>query len=335
MCPQLQDGNLSADFLDIFLSGRFSDVVIRLGHREMHLHSLVLMTRSPVFATIFKEHANCDVEIDDVNFETATHFFKFLYSGVTTISTFSECVELFKVAKKYGVTCLEKRMKDQIIEYLSTDNCLEALLLANDYNSGAIRDAALNIASGHVTVTDDPRFMELDKDTMRCLFEVASAERDAALAERDPIAKDWVQNFEGSYPLHEAAKEGRLDVVKFILKVKRSKVDEEDFLGQTPLHKAAWKGYLEIVQHFIEDKGAKVEAKDKNGETALHSAAMNGHLDIVRYLVVDKGANVKAKDKSGRTPIYLARMNNRDEVVNCLEGRNQSATSSSSSSLKS
>eukprot|EP01068_Selenidium_serpulae_P017123 Selendium_serpulae@DN6351_c0_g3_i1.p1 len=183
MCQQLQDGNLSADFLEIFHSGRFSDVDVRLGNREMHLHSLILMTRSPVFATMFtgqfKERANRTVEIDDVNFETAIHFFKFLYSGVSSVSSFSECVELFKVANKYAVTCLENKMKDQIIEHLSQDNCLEALLFVTDFNCEALRDAALNIASRHVTLTEDPRFVELNKDTMRCLLEVPSAERDA------------------------------------------------------------------------------------------------------------------------------------------------------------
>eukprot|EP01068_Selenidium_serpulae_P006836 Selendium_serpulae@DN4523_c0_g1_i1.p1 len=40
---------LSADFLKSFESGAFSDLTVRVGGRELLLHSAVLMTRSSVF----------------------------------------------------------------------------------------------------------------------------------------------------------------------------------------------------------------------------------------------------------------------------------------------
>eukprot|EP01068_Selenidium_serpulae_P018094 Selendium_serpulae@DN6436_c0_g1_i2.p1 len=83
------------------------------------------------------------------------------------------------------------------------------------------------------------------------------SERDARAADeekhvltkaQEEAAKNWFNNFEGSRPLHQAAEEGRLDLVKWILKEKKAKVDDKGKYGQTPLHAAAFNGHLEVVK---------------------------------------------------------------------------------------
>eukprot|EP01068_Selenidium_serpulae_P017961 Selendium_serpulae@DN6423_c3_g1_i9.p1 len=180
MCPpnqQPQEGNWSDKFLGIFESGNFWDVTIRVDNREMRLHSQILMAQSPVFATMFtsqfKERATRTVEIDDVNFETATHFFKFLYTGVSSVSSFSESVELFKMAHKYQVVLLENQMVENIKNQISKDNCLEVFVLATTFNCTALRDAALKIAARTklCELQQDPSYRELDSDDIRCFLE--------------------------------------------------------------------------------------------------------------------------------------------------------------------
>eukprot|EP01068_Selenidium_serpulae_P017949 Selendium_serpulae@DN6423_c1_g1_i2.p1 len=189
---------LSRHFLTMFENGAaFSDVVVRVGKREMHLHSQILVARCSVFSTMFtsgfKETINRIVEIDDFGFDTATHFFKFLYTCAISVLSSSECLELFKMANKYQVTSLESRMKEVIVEQLSTDNWLEVLKVATDVDCQELRDAAMRIPARGLSLVhlqQDPRFMELDGDAMRCLLAATITERDATIAERDAtIAK--------------------------------------------------------------------------------------------------------------------------------------------------
>jgi ankyrin repeat protein len=71
--------------------------------------------------------------------------------------------------------------------------------------------------------------------------------------------------------LHEAAKEGRLDVVQQLLGSGAS-AEALDAQQRTPLHYGAASGHLDVVQLLL-DKGASVAAADAKASTALHHAA--------------------------------------------------------------
>ncbi len=53
--------------------------------------------------------------------------------------------------------------------------------------------------------------------------------------------------------------------------------------GNTPLHRAAENGKLDVVKYFVEN-GADAKAANKDGKTPLHCAAENGHWHIEKYL---------------------------------------------------
>ncbi len=68
--------------------------------------------------------------------------------------------------------------------------------------------------------------------------------------------------------------------------------------GSTPLHKAAKEGYLAVVRILLSN-GAAVNAKTNNGLTAFDLAEQNGH-SIVLQMLQDNGAVQTAKVPSAR-----------------------------------
>ena len=84
----------------------------------------------------------------------------------------------------------------------------------------------------------------------------------------------------------------------------------------TPLHEAAWNGKTDVVRWLI-GHGAKVTATAGHGETALHLAAQEGHADIIRALIAS-GADVYARDGSGKTALDVATAKGKEACISPL-----------------
>ncbi|RCK56322.1 Ankyrin repeat-containing protein YAR1 [Candida viswanathii] len=98
-------------------------------------------------------------------------------------------------------------------------------------------------------------------------------------------------------------------------------VIKDDITSSTPLHMAAANGHLEVVKYLLlliskDDVKAFIEAKNDNGNTALHWASYNGHLEVVQYLVEEFNADPFIKNKSGHDSIFEAELNGKTEVEN-------------------
>ena len=59
-------------------------------------------------------------------------------------------------------------------------------------------------------------------------------------------------------------------------------MNAKDNNGQTALYYVAREGNLEILKWLTEEKNADVNANDYNGQTALHKAAWGGNLEVIR-----------------------------------------------------
>ncbi len=70
------------------------------------------------------------------------------------------------------------------------------------------------------------------------------------------------------------------------------------------LHEAALEGRLDLVAAAV-DRGARINAADADGRTALMYAAFNGHTECVRWLL-ERGAAVDAHEYVGRTALMFA-----------------------------
>ena len=111
------------------------------------------------------------------------------------------------------------------------------------------------------------------------------------------LENPMVPNRNGLSPLHLAALNGKVDVVKFLLTltdVPNPTIpnDENQFtgIGQTPIYMAASEGYLDVLKVLCKSL-IKASKKDEIltpsaiGWSPFHIAIKCGHLDVVKYLI--------------------------------------------------
>ncbi|BET30758.1 hypothetical protein wCauBTS_13650 [Wolbachia pipientis] len=100
---------------------------------------------------------------------------------------------------------------------------------------------------------------------------------------------------------------------------KENSLEVKDNSGKTPLHCAASNGKLDIVKYFVDEEKIDASIKDNSGWTPLHWASWNGHLDVAKYLI-GRGANlVNIKDKDGKTPLDIADQKGYTDIVEILK----------------
>ena len=104
--------------------------------------------------------------------------------------------------------------------------------------------------------------------------------------------------------LHSAARNGHLDICKFILSNldDLSNCNPKSKTGETPLHSAAEFGHLEVFE-LIANYCNNINPKKKDGSTPLHKAAMNGHLQVCKY-ILSRVKEKKPKGKKGETLLH-------------------------------
>ena len=99
--------------------------------------------------------------------------------------------------------------------------------------------------------------------------------------------------------LHLVAKNGHLEVVKYLVGAGADVNVTHSSNSMTPLHLAAWEGRLEVVKYLV-GAGADVTLTEYGGRTALHYAAWYGYLEVVKVLV-GAGSSLTATDLRGLT----------------------------------
>ena len=87
--------------------------------------------------------------------------------------------------------------------------------------------------------------------------------------------------------------------------------------GRTPLHEAAQNGKAEVVEMLLYH-GASVAAKDSGDATPLHYAAKFNAESAVIGLLLEQGADVTARDSNGATPLHHAVRIHRQQSACCL-----------------
>ncbi|XP_011496279.1 PREDICTED: ankyrin repeat and KH domain-containing protein 1-like [Ceratosolen solmsi marchali] len=93
---------------------------------------------------------------------------------------------------------------------------------------------------------------------------------------------------------------GFLDVTDFLIKAGA----DIELGASTPLMEAAQEGHLDLVRYLLETR-ANVHAQTQTGDTALTYACENGHTDVAD-LLLQFGAYLEHESEGGRTPLMKA-----------------------------
>ena len=102
------------------------------------------------------------------------------------------------------------------------------------------------------------------------------------------------QNLKGDTPLHLAAREGHLLVV-------RALIEAEKLLPLPPAHIESG-----IVINGAEKEKAILRLTNKEGDTALHEAVRYNHCEVVKFLIMEDPDFGYGQNISGGTPLYMA-----------------------------
>jgi ankyrin repeat protein len=129
---------------------------------------------------------------------------------------------------------------------------------------------------------------------------------------------------DGETAFAEATYHGFLDIARSLLKA-GSKINTSGWYGNTPLHWAADHGSSETVNVLI-DLGADINMRREDGGTPLHAAAYTNNTAAIRALLA-RGAKLEERNKAGETPLHLAAAQGHPEAVALLmdRGANTSA----------
>lgn len=115
-----------------------------------------------------------------------------------------------------------------------------------------------------------------------------------------------VANSKGKLPLHYAAREGRTDMVAFLLRVNPQTAAITSGKDKLALHFAAGEGHLEIVRHLLHIYPYGVLRPSKKGKLAIHFAARWGHVRVAQELLRVAPSTISDVDWEGSLPLHEA-----------------------------
>ena len=140
----------------------------------------------------------------------------------------------------------------------------------------------------------------------------------------DPLAMNkngeipmYNQNYSRLPLLLLAAHHGWMDTVIDLITKYKCDTNCKNY-GRTPLHYAASNNHLEVVRYFINEQHCDPMTRDNDDNTPLHIVCGLGYLNITQYLISEAHCNPSCKNNNGDTPLHIACLIDKAHIVQYL-----------------
>ncbi|KAK1598096.1 ankyrin repeat-containing domain protein [Colletotrichum navitas] len=120
------------------------------------------------------------------------------------------------------------------------------------------------------------------------------------------------------FPLHTAAREGRVSVAETILKTEPMLATREDEDRRLPIHWAASSNCIDIVILLAQHRSFDPDVQDGSGWTPLMIAASLKDGEALVNLLLQKGADVNLKNHNGQNVLHFVASKNNLDVARTL-----------------
>ncbi|CAN6244285.1 unnamed protein product [Urochloa humidicola] len=135
---------------------------------------------------------------------------------------------------------------------------------------------------------------------------------DGTGTEREPTATCAAlkKDSKGWLPIHVAAANGRVDIIKQLLEECPECMESRNASGQSFLHIAVEKKRRNVVQHVcsLQSLAGILNLTDQDGNTALHLAVKTGNQRVFCSLMRNHRVHLSPANREGRTPRDVAKL---------------------------
>ena len=137
---------------------------------------------------------------------------------------------------------------------------------------------------------------------MKCPLQASISSRTPA---QNPQATR-APNDKGKIPLHYAAREGRSEMVHYLLRVDPCTASIPSKKDKLAVHFASAEGHLSVVQALLRVHPGGASMMSNKGKLPLHFAARWGHVSIAQHLLSLYPTGIRVVDWEGALPLHDA-----------------------------
>ena len=136
--------------------------------------------------------------------------------------------------------------------------------------------------------------------------------------EIDQVKYNAMKTKYGKQPICQAARDGSLEDVKYLVETGKEDVNQLAEGGVSPLIMASWAGKLEIVKYLITIDKVDINLANKSGATPLLWALSKGHTEIAKILMACPNIDLLKSDAKDKPPVWYASKFGRKEALKVM-----------------